>query len=323
MRTTFAVNAALIFVAALAAWPARADLPQVKGTDHPLVGRFEGSVMVGYAQKAYDTRNFVTGGTPDRSLAPAQLQSLEGKSTLLAYRGPENKTALEIFRNYQASLKGRGFTQTYVCDDAEGQPKQCPSPKDIAYRTVPLGTAVVENGQPFKNAHYALFRKGSEATVAVYVGDSFYKDFAARTLIAVLESAELNTAQVVVPTAADMTQAFATEGKIAVYGLYFETGKSEIKPDSKPTLDVIAALLGSDPKLALIITGYTDNVGAFEANVALSKRRAEAVVAALVAEYKVAASRLTAFGAGMTGPRTANADDAGRARNRRVELTPR
>ncbi|WP_222872448.1 OmpA family protein [Hankyongella ginsenosidimutans] len=72
-----------------------------------------------------------------------------------------------------------------------------------------------------------------------------------------------------------------------------------------------------------MITGYTDNVGGFDANVMLSKRRADAVVAALVRDYRIQPARLTGFGAGMTGPRAPNTDEAGRAKNRRVELAPR
>jgi OmpA-OmpF porin, OOP family len=56
---------------------------------------------------------------------------------------------------------------------------------------------------------------------------------------------------------------------------------------------------------------------------ALSKRRADSVVSALVADYKVPAVRLTACGAGMTGPRAPNTDDTGRSKNRRMDLTPR
>jgi OmpA-OmpF porin, OOP family len=264
-------------------------IPTVPGNDHPVVGRYEGSRLIGYLQKPFEARAFVIGGTADRSLVPADAQTMEGKSTLLAYDTKLGLSALEVFRNFQ----------------------------------VPFGGTVVEGGQCFKNSRYALYRKGSELTVALYVSDCFGANVAPRVLVSVLEAAAMATDQIVVPSPADMTKAFGAEGKIALYGVYFDTGRAEVKADSKPTLDNIAALLNAEPKLAVIITGYTDNVGSFESNLLLSKQRAESVVAALVTNYKIPAARLTAFGAGMTGPRAPNIDEAGRSKNRRVELSPR
>jgi OmpA-OmpF porin, OOP family len=298
-------------------------IPTVPGNDHPVVGRYEGSRLIGYLQKPFEARAFVIGGTADRSLVPADAQTIEGKSTLLAYDTKPGLSALEVFRNFQASLKAKGLTEAYICENNEGQPKRCPDPKQIAYRVVPFGGTVVEGGQCFKNSRYALYRKGSELTVALYVSDCFGANVAPRVLVSVLEAAAMATDQIVIPSPADMTKAFGAEGKIALYGVYFDTGRAEVKADSKPTLDNIAALLNAEPKLAVIITGYTDNVGSFESNLLLSKQRAESVVAALVTNYKIPAARLTAFGAGMTGPRAPNIDEAGRSKNRRVELSPR
>ena len=73
------------------------------------------------------------------------------------------------------------------------------------------------------------------------------------------------------------------EGKIALYGLLFDTGKTELKPESKAQLDAMAELLKSQPALKAWIVGHTDNVGGFEANEKLSLARAQAVVAALTA----------------------------------------
>lgn len=303
--------------------PAFAQSP-VKGSDHPLVGRFEGSVLFGYNQKAFQSSAVVVKGTPDRSLLPDDLQILEGKVTQLAYTGPQT-TAVEIFRNFQAALKSRGFTAAYVCENNTGQPKGCPDTKQIAYKIVDLGSAVVEyrGRQCFKNSRYTLMRKGDEATVALLVSDCFGDKDPPTTFISVVESAAMKVDQIVVPTPAQMTRAFNSEGKIALYGIFFDTGKAEIKPESRPSLEGIAALLNNESALSLVVTGYTDNAGGFDSNLTLSRRRAEAVVAALIVDFKIPAARLTAFGAGMTGPRAPNTDEAGRSKNRRVELSPR
>ena len=79
-------------------------------------------------------------------------------------------------------------------------------------------------------------------------------------------------------------------------------------------------LLSSDPKLAVLIVGHTDNQGAYDYNLDLSRRRAESVVAALAASYRADPKRLRAAGVGMLAPAASNDADDGRAKNRRVEV---
>jgi outer membrane protein OmpA-like peptidoglycan-associated protein len=126
--------------------------------------------------------------------------------------------------------------------------------------------------------------------------------------------------QDVVADAAAFATGLKDTGHVAVYGIYFDTGKSDVKPESDPALKEIAKLLAQDPKLKLYVVGHTDSVGPFEANMKLSQARAEAVAKVLTAKFGVAASRLRAVGAGPTSPVASNATEDGRARNRRVEL---
>lgn len=82
----------------------------------------------------------------------------------------------------------------------------------------------------------------------------------------------------------------------------------------------IAKLLKADAKLKLYVVGHTDNAGTFDYNLRLSKDRAAAVVTALTAKHGIAAARLLPFGAGPAAPVASNDAEAGRAKNRRVEL---
>jgi outer membrane protein OmpA-like peptidoglycan-associated protein len=109
-------------------------------------------------------------------------------------------------------------------------------------------------------------------------------------------------------------------GKAAVYGIYFDTDKAVIKPESEPALSEIAKLLQADPALKLYVVGHTDNVGAFDHNLKLSQARGEAVTKALVGKHGIAAARLKPFGVGPTCPVASNQTDEGRTKNRRVEL---
>ncbi|MDE3244929.1 MAG: OmpA family protein [Acidobacteriota bacterium] len=127
-------------------------------------------------------------------------------------------------------------------------------------------------------------------------------------------------AQEVVVDAAAMGNDLKATGHIALYGIYFDTNKSEMKPESKPALDEIAKLLKQDPGLKLKVVGHTDGTGAHDANMKLSQARGEAVVQALVTQHGVAASRLKGYGVGPLAPVATNDTDQGRAKNRRVEL---
>jgi outer membrane protein OmpA-like peptidoglycan-associated protein len=120
-----------------------------------------------------------------------------------------------------------------------------------------------------------------------------------------------------------MSQALAAGGRVALYGILFDFNKAEIKPESRPALAEIAKLLSQEPGLKLHVVGHTDNVGGFDFNLGLSKRRAEAVVAALARDYGIAPGRLTPNGVAYLAPVAVNTTEEGRAKNRRVELVPR
>lgn len=109
-------------------------------------------------------------------------------------------------------------------------------------------------------------------------------------------------------------------GHVSVYGIYFDFGKAEIKPESDNAIEQISVLLKNNASLQLYVVGHTDNVGNIDSNMKLSKDRADAVVNALVTKYGIAAARLKAFGVASLAPVASNDSDEGRAKNRRVEL---
>jgi len=126
--------------------------------------------------------------------------------------------------------------------------------------------------------------------------------------------------QDVIADANSLAKSIKESGKVAVYGIYFDTGKSTLKRESQTTLQEIAILLKADPALKLYVVGHTDNTGLFDANMKLSMDRAVAVVNSLVSQFSVNAARLKACGDGPTAPVASNDTEEGKALNRRVEL---
>ncbi len=120
--------------------------------------------------------------------------------------------------------------------------------------------------------------------------------------------------------ALSMSNDLRATGHVAVYGIFFDTGKSVVKPESKPAIDEVAKLLKGDPALKLWVVGHTDWVGKVDDNMRLAQARAEAVAAELAGAHGIAASRLKGYGVGPLAPVAGNDDEAGRAKNRRVDL---
>ncbi len=119
--------------------------------------------------------------------------------------------------------------------------------------------------------------------------------------------------------AASLNKGISETGKIAIYGIYFDTGKSDIKPESKPTIGEIEKMLKQNLKLKLFVVGHTDIDGSMESNMKLSSDRAASVVKALI-ENGIQASRLKSGGVGPFCPIESNRTEGGKTKNRRVEL---
>jgi len=134
----------------------------------------------------------------------------------------------------------------------------------------------------------------------------------------IVEEAEME--QDIVVDANSMMSDINVQGRVALYGIYFDFDKTEVKPESDPTLKEIAKLLSDNPSLNLFVVGHTDNTGDYKYNMKLSQDRAEAVVKALVSKYNVDSKRLTSAGVGPLAPFTTNDTEEGKAQNRRVEL---
>lgn len=118
--------------------------------------------------------------------------------------------------------------------------------------------------------------------------------------------------------ATEMFEAINKDGFIALY-INFETGKSEIKEDSKLIVAQIVEMLKQNPDLKVSVEGHTDNVGSDKSNQTLSENRAKSVMNALISGG-IDKSRLSSKGWGAIKPVGDNSTEEGRFKNRRVEI---
>ena len=213
-------------------------------------------------------------------------QAVEGRHFAVTYYandGIKLPSGLQVVRNYENAIKVIGGKRVYGFEDGGAE-----------YATLRIETKDAEVWAQVQAANNGMYN--------VHVVE--------KRLMSQDVSANADT----------LAGSLRDTGKAAVYGIYFDTDKAVIKPESEPALIEIAKLLQADPALRLFVVGHTDNVGSFDHNRKLSEARAESVTQALVGKHGVAAARLRPFGVGPTSPVASNQTEEGRAKNRRVEL---
>ena len=278
--------------------------------DYPGIGRFAGSEIKTYQVENYGQTALATGPVKSAADAARTSRKVEGKITRIVYRVPPGSAALEVFRNFEARVGEAGYEPIFSGGPAEIRPYEFKYKHPVE---------ILDEISMSDEIHYLAAKKtagGAEVYVSVLVSPHSGGDGLRVRLIA----AETKTMEMQMVDAEKMQLDIGEKGKVALYGIYFDLDKAVIKPQSKPTMDEIAKLLGDAPSLKLIVVGHTDNAGSLDYNMDLSRRRAKAVVEALVAEYGIAANRLGSEGVGYLAPAATNDSEEGRALNRRVEL---
>jgi len=277
------------------------------GEDHPLVSRYPDSKLVKHEAEDFGKYTLVTG--LDVKAMTFTTQVLEGELTRIVYENPPERSTLEIFRNYQQALAKAGATILFQCEQDTCGPAYA---RNKWSQT--SGLFAASDGDPRYLA--AKIASGDrQAWIALLVGKR-------RTQLDVVEAAPMDQGLVAVDPA-KLAADIAQTGTVRIYGILFDVDKADIRPESKPALDAIAAMLRAQPKLALFVVGHTDATGALQHNLDLSRARARSVVGALTKEYAIAAARLDPHGVGPLAPVATNTTDAGRQQNRRVELVAR
>ena len=297
------------------------------GKDSPLLRRYEGSFIVQYEAKEYDSTVIPLGKTVyrDGRYVFTASEKAEGRTARLLYVAPAGRSALEVFRNYEGELKEKGYEILFSGSKDELGPYD--SFAETLYgrdRQYPIPGDERTKNQQFLSARLVRTEGNVYVTVCAFENNfwgSETKMEKGRTYCRVdmVETKPMETKMVTV-TSEEMARGLESSGKIALYGIYFDTDKADVKPESKAALEEMAKLLKTFPDLRVLVVGHTDSTGDREYNMGLSRRRAEAVVKSLRESYGIAASRLVPAGVGMLAPVASNRTEEGRAKNRRVEL---
>jgi OOP family OmpA-OmpF porin len=308
--------------------------------DHPDLKRLTGSEIIWYKFSKFDELNVplarVEFDYDKQEFKKTKREKAEGQLTTIYYKLPADSTTLEAVRQYEAELKPAGYETLFTAendklDDGYGR---------FVAQTYPNATKTDQ----LKYLHefnrdeqrYAVLKGegkgGNDIYVAIYtfqlndVTSGFKElvndhklekgDVVAR--VDVLETKAMESRMQVVKSD-EITSTIDTTGRIAIYGVYFDTDKADIKPESSDSIAEIAKAINSG-KGTYLIVGHTDNQGDLSYNQTLSLKRATAVTAELTSKYKIPAEKILPVGVGMAAPLAPNSDEKGRAKNRRVEI---
>jgi outer membrane protein OmpA-like peptidoglycan-associated protein len=296
--------------------------------------RFEGSSIVLCEKRNFAEYTLLTGkAVKDEDGRPtdkfeASLK-LEGRLAQNVYAVPMGTSPAEVFRNYKADLEARGYKILFEAKQAETL-----RVGDFLATSPGPGTQLWDDYNA-DDARYAAALKeegGVKTYIALYINEyqaGYEPKLQAgpekNQVMVRLDTLQLGqlTDRMVVVSAAEIGKALDSSGKVALYGILFDFNKAVIKPESRPSLDEIGKFLKDNPGQSVYVIGHTDNVGGFDFNMQLSKARAAAVVADLAHTYGIPSARMAASGVGLQAPVASNANEDGRAKNRRVELIPR
>jgi len=248
--------------------------------DYPLFSRMEGYRLYRCKDVEFAAEDFIDPETQQKVTIEGRMLYTE-YITLEPFKGKYSR--LQVSRNYTNAIKKIG------------------------------GMAYEKNPKDPSETSMKLVKDGKE------IWAKLTYNFGANDLYLTIVERQAMVQQVIAD-AKFMSEGINATGHVAIYGIYFDFNKADVKPESEPALKEITKLLQQNTKLKIYVVGHTDNVGGLDYNMKLSQQRAEAVVKELISKYKITPDRLKAGGVGPLAPVTSNDTEEGKAKNRRVEL---
>ena len=298
---------AIGFVLAGAAFLSAADLTGSK--DPPGMKRYEGSEIIGYREPKFD-EYLLPLSAPTELNPPKYSKSLpvDGQVSRYTYIAPSGRTATEVLRNYKLDFQRLGVDTVYEKKAGErgwfGPTFDKIAEEDGLSQILAYNEAdermLVGKTRATKPTYYMVFVTSyNDGVIPERLQSVVQKGRAIAELVVV--APDIMEHKMTFVNADEMKTQMHETGKIALYGIYFDTEKDALKPESQPTIIEIAKLLKSDPSLRLHVVGHTDNQGKPDYNLDLSRRRAVNVVRSITSQG-IAEGRLDSFGCGVYAP---------------------
>jgi hypothetical protein len=246
----------LLATGAFAAEPAK---------DHPLVGRYEGAVLDGYKVMAYDEVGLIKEPFQNWGGGKPELLQARGQDHALSLQAAQGRSLLEVQRNYESSLKAKGFEVLFTCGTANASCyKKRPNSVDT---TTPYDFALAfddpewprlgSRGDYARNyfsvsGRYLLAKKtGPTGTVYASIALAEHNaDVGNHAFVRVVETKAMEGDKIVFVDASAMQKSLAETGRVNLYGILFDLDKDVIKPRSQPTLDEMTKLMRNNPPRA-------------------------------------------------------------------------
>jgi OOP family OmpA-OmpF porin len=259
-------------------------------------------------------------------------ERVEGAVEITAYRVPlENGSTLELMQILQEQLAAAGFAVIFDCET-----EVCGG-FDFRY-----GLDVLPEPDMHVNLsdfRYLSARRGALEDLAILVSRAGQIGFVQIMRVA-RDAGRLTTPEVATPLVVadppklvtDLGQAttlmaapsliagLESGSSMVMTDLVFEPGSSSLSTGQYDSVVQLAGWLAADPRLKVMLVGHTDASGGFEANLRLSRLRAESVRQALLSIQGVVPDQVQAEGIGPLSPRATNLTEEGRRQNRRVEV---
>ncbi|TCO73512.1 OmpA family protein [Rhodovulum euryhalinum] len=247
----------------------------------------------------------------------------EGAVTRRAWHAPlKGRTTLQVLAPLRDQLYAEGFLPIHEC----GAESCGGFDFRFATDTLPEPAMHVDLGD-FRFLSARRLGSAGSAYVTLMVSRSSARAFVQVTRVGPAEdpapdavSSKSNGAGAALAEDTPLADRLDLDGHAVLADLDFATGSAALAEGEFASLAALARYLANNPDRAVMLVGHTDAVGALDSNIALSRKRAEAVRGYLIDRLGVPASRVAAGGAGYLAPVASNRTEAGRMQNRRVEV---
>jgi len=298
-------------------------LPLLADDDSPgILPLYDGSELIFDDQISFESIPLL--------VAEDEVQTLEGSLRRQWVRAPEERSPLEVMRNYEEALQAMGAEVLFRTREPQRVRIEGTRLRDffathrrdrglatnvMSYHLFPRGFTEFLTGRLSlpTGEHYFMIAVGRGHSAARQDNQTFYELVTLRAAAMEMDKVSLDA----------LRQGIALHGKVPVYNIHFETGSAALREDSLEALEVIAEYLRENTGQRFFVVGHTDSVGAYQMNRELSQARAASVVSRLSEAHGIDREQLEPVGVGPVAPEASNASEEGRAMNRRVEIVLR